>query len=408
MRTLFAIIFIFFQYSIYGQPSNLDTLNLRLLEATEDSFKILILNKIGVHHYYTKTPEKGRPFHEQALELAQKREYKKQIGKTLYYLGYLDYAKNEDSLAILKFERAETIYDQIEDADGIVRTSRVLGRMARERGDYTASFDYFNKAEIYIPKLPKKSASLGRLTLYEIGGLYWVSQDFEKAANYYFDYLKWAEEDKDSIDIGFGLRNIGWALYNKGDLEKSLLYLRRAYNFDTKYSKDGRDAAFCARNLSNCFLDLAQLDSAEWYARKFHDYFKNIENKTHLSSSYQILGKIAFAKKNRQLGFEYLDKALTAVEETGQRSNILNSLGDLGIYYHQYGNCDKAITLLEPILKEAQQLKKFAFVANVANILAECHEQKGNYNKSITYYKVQLNFKDSMNYLAASRRGIPP
>ncbi len=404
MRTLFVLIFIFFQHSFYGQSTNLDTLYLKLSEAVEDSSKIMILNKIGVHHYYTKTPEKGRPFHEQALELAQKRKYKKQIGKTLYYLGYLDYKKNEDSLAILSFERAKAIYDQIEDADGIVRTYRILGRMARERGEYTASFDYFNRAEIYIPKLPKKSASLGRITLYEIGGLYWVSQDFERAADYYFDYLKWAEEDKDSIDIGFGLRNIGWVLYNKGDLEKSLLYLQRAYIFDSKYSNDGRDAAFCARNLSNCFLDLAQLDSAEWYAIKFHDYFKSIENKTHLSASYQILGKIAFAKKNQDQGFEYLHKALTTYEEIGQRPNILNSSGDLGVYYHQYGNCDKAIALLEPIIKESQQLKKFDFVANAANILAECYEQRGNYNKSIAYYKVQLSFKDSLKIAEESQK----
>ncbi len=389
---------------LLGQPTNLDTLNLRLSEATEDSSKIQILNKIGVHYYYTKTREKGRPFHQQALELAQKRGYQKQIGKTLYYLGYLDYAKNADSLAIIKFEQAKSIYDQIEDADGIVRTYRILGRMARERGDYADAFDYLNEAEFYIPNLPKTSASLGRLTLYEIGGLHWATKNFESAASYYFDYLKSAEEDEDSIDIGFGLRNIGRSLYYRGDLEKSLYYLRRAYQFDSNFSKDGRDVAYCARNLANCFLDLGQLDSAGWYAQKFHDYFKPLDDNSQLSSSYSILGKIAFAKDYSELGFDYLNKSITASEKTGYRTSILEAYGDLGYYYHQYGDCDKAIRVLEPLMEEAQQLKMIGFVAHVANILAECHQRNGKYDKSISYYKVQLRFNDSLKVAEESKK----
>jgi len=249
--------------------ARIDSLLTQLPKAKDDTNKVNLLNDISFTYYYIK-PDEGIKFGKQALELANKLNWKKGVAHANHRIGSNYIFKSDYSKSLEYLFSALTKFKELKDNNGIARVFSNIGIIYSDLGDYSKALDYGLKAlkinEDIGEKLgaSKNMNSIGLIYLSQdddskaldyyfralkiveainakdnkasilnsIGNVYIYQKNYKKALNYYSISLKIDEEFGDKIGISNECGNIGITYAYQNDYSKALEWIGKALKLD--------------------------------------------------------------------------------------------------------------------------------------------------------------------------------
>jgi signal transduction histidine kinase len=333
---------IFFQQS-FAQPNRIiDSLMTALKITVEDSSRIRILNALGTSLIRTAQYDQAFKYANEALALAQKRNFKKGMAAAYNTIGSINSNQGNYSVAMENFQTSLTIRKEIKDTTGIAATYSEIGEVYSRTGNYPDAMNNilislrlaekiddkkriarcYEQLGIILSRQKKFSEALKdhleALRIRErikdrpgiaasstnVGLIYGMLDNDKEALNNHFIALKIREETGEKSEIAVCHQNIGLIYAKQEKLSEAL----ENFSISLKINKDIRDrrsTAFCLANIGKIFLKLNQPVEARQYLVEGLAISKDIGNKEHAKDIYYSLSKLDSAAENNQQALTY-------------------------------------------------------------------------------------------------------
>lgn len=279
-----------------------------------------------------------------------------------------------------------------------------------------------------------------------LGLLYTLGGDYSSALKFETNSLKYTILTGDSVGMGLSYSNIGNDYHELGEYDEAYFYLTQAYRILKKKARNGNDSLYMAislHNLGRVFKELGQYDfalthfkfsqrmsesigdeegapysfdeigdvklrmkqydSALFYLQKSLALTRSILNKNPQSSIKELHPKVLHKIAKTYLRIGNYDLALLYYDSTRQLHNLTNNqfgiaeveLG-IGSVYLKQKKYSEAIEVIERALAKATALNARVLEQSCYTHLSELWEQKGDYKKSLAYYKQYKVLQDSL------------
>ena len=313
--------------------------------------EFIALNNMGLGNRYLSQYDKSLDHHLKALEISEKQQDKKNIAVTSNYIGLVYEKKGDYEKSYAYHKSSLKIREELGDKNGIAACLSNIGIVFENRGEsHNALESYFKALRI--------NEELGDIdgmstTKNNIGNVYLNLGNFEKAKEFHLASLEEAEQIGDEYQIAVSLNNIGLVYEKMTDYSKAIGYYDRSLQISQK-------------------LGIQNVIAANFF---------------NIGVIYDILGKYKKA-------LEYCSKSLVYHEEVGNKYDIAFSKNIIGGIYRKLGNLDKALGFTDESLRMAKDGDMDEIVKSNYFTYSEIFFDKGDFNKSLEYYKLYSELKD--------------
>ncbi len=339
-------LFLFLSISVQAQDKLMDSLQIELKKVKNDIDKAKILNAIADQYKYSD-PNKMVEYGNQAMQLAQKINYKIEEGNAYSNIATAniilgDYKKALDNFILSKEifeENNPSSSNKKEVAQGLAKAYGGMGIVFSEQSNYSKALQFYLKSVKIYESLNDESKCA---KLYNNIGVVYKSQhsDF-KALEYFIKAQKIQEKLKD-VNVGITLTNIANIYLKQKSLDKAFEYYDLAKNSLDK-NPNPRALGEWYNNMGLYFTAKNQNDEAVINWQNAIATFQSIDDKFGLADTYIFLGEFYLDKDKLEEALQYTDKALALATEINvleQKAIAEKLLSDI---YAKKGNSNLAL-----------------------------------------------------------------
>lgn len=228
-----------------------------------------------------------------------------------------------------------------------------------------------------------------------IAGVYQKIGNHDLAYEYHMAGLEIYEEEKDSVNIGRSLYNIGSIFFYQDNCEIAIEYYQKTLDI-CKATKSERHIFSCLTALGGAYSRLHQTDKSLDYNLRAYELGKRLGLTSRLSYAVINLGANYAAKGDTIKALEFYEEAQALNEETNDfwgQCATLRLIGDILI---QKGQFKKGYDYLMEVQKIAQQKGYRTRIKELHSSLARYYEKIGDYKQSIEHLEQYVSMKDSL------------
>lgn len=302
------------------------------------------------------------------------------LGRTYFGKGLAYFNISSHDSAILQHQKALAIYEALGEQKRMANVLNSIGANYRNLSNYPRAIDYFLEAMAKYEATG--SVNETAMTLSNIGMIYKDIEDYNHALGYYEKALKTYRQLDDKQGISKTLTNLGIAYDGLNNSDKALGYFQEA---------------------------LKMSEALDW----------QIEICTNLAE----IGIIYKDRKEFETALPYFRKALAIATELGNKRSIGTINNHIGTVLLHCSNAllekegiapanrySKALEHQVTGLKLAKENGLVYETSNSLNLISEIYEAKGDYKKSLEYYKQFVALRDSIfsekNSMEIARKGV--
>ena len=413
------------------------------LKTSVDTSKVIILVNLSVRTSKFEF-DKSHKYAIQALRLSNRLKYKKGKGDALQSIATYYKRTNNDSLAIVYYEKSLNVKQEISDSLGMSRTYNNLGLIYFNIGDFQKAVDFYSLAlkikqnlkftdtDIKIKERNKKRNDRGiGISYNNIGNVYIRWGKYEEALKFY----QKAERIFIELDFPQGLsstsNNMGLIYDNLAQftdtirLNKALSLFKQGLKVNKELNNpygiiEGHN------NIGNVYLQLANfhseltekdtiinsLDSItkmhyitkadNYYSKSLESYnewlniTKEINFEQGNAQALLAIGTLYNNTKDWKNAKKYLQESLSKLLVVNDKHNQAICYNYLGSTYLQTKEHAKALKYLEKskVLANEMGVKK----VNIDNyaLLSQVYEKENDYKNALIYFKTYIGKKDSL------------
>ena len=267
----------------------------------------------------------------------------------------------------------------------IAASHRWQGNYKTALGHYDQLYRFF-KAKEDKENIAKSGRFIGRLQMY-LGNNVLAQRHLLEVAELYDE----VGTDRQKASINNSLASF----YSNIDQEEKALasYLKALSMFEAL--NDSAGMASSNGNLGTVYTDRGDFEKAEYHLMKSLSYCSVFPTNRELGFMRDFLGNLRQAQGRLDEAYEQHLIALRYREKLSSTYNLCESKLNTGEVLIKLGRYDEAIDHLEDVLgyEEHESLNQ----QDAANkLLALAYEKKGDYAKSLTYYKAFKSISDSI------------
>jgi len=320
--------------------------------AMHDTSRIMALTSIA-YEYRNSNPDTCIAIAQKALEMSEKINFKKGIGKAWHNIGVGNFVKGKYPLALEYYQKSLKIREEIGDTRGISASLITIGVIYENQGNYALALEYYQKSLKIAEKLGDKQGISNSLN--NVGSIYYNQGNFALALEYYQKSLKIREEIGDKQGISASLNNVGIIYHEQGNYPLALEYYPKSLKIK-----------------------------------------EELGDKRGISDILNNTGLIYSEQGNYPLALEYHQKSLKIREEIGDKQGITYSLKELANVARQQQDYDKSIEYAQRSLQIAQEIRTPLEMLTASRILFETYKLKGDYAKALEYHELFKQMNDSL------------
>ncbi len=357
--TLFLFLSVFLGFS---QTKELDSLSIQLAYQNQDSLKVETSLKLIKSLYKINDYERAIKYIILSEKLSNSLNYNKGIAETTYYRALIYAQKNDYINAISSYEKAKTLFIQLNDTLNVAKVNNSIGLIEIKRGNFNKGLQYSLSAikelesrslknelrlaysnlanayyninatdkaiEFYLKALDVQELLNDTDGINQSNGqlaeLYSAKKEHRKAIEYYEKVLNGAETNNDSIR-GHVYPKLGGEYLKFNEYDKAAKYLIDGYNINIR-SKNEPDLLSALINLGDLNLHKNRLVIAEKQLLQAGDIAKRINNKNELLRQYKLMKALDSTRRKFDRAFTWqrkyydlknsLDKNTTTLETT--------------------------------------------------------------------------------------------
>ena len=243
--------------------------------------------------------------------------------------------------------------------------------------------------ELNLPKNLSKSLSfIGLANAYK--GDYKSSFDYHKLA------IEVAQEQQDSVQLGFCYNNFGRLFFDQGDLTRAYdNFIKCQEIFEAIHEEGGM--AYVYRSLSNLYKSQGDYTKALNTSLKAYELRKKIGEPRTLISSLTELGLVYSELKSKSDA----NRCFKQADSIAQKIQDFISLAEIRIGWSEFlsnnGNIMKADTLAHQAYSMVNKTSNMRLMPRVSLLMGQVHFKQEKYDEAIVYLKNVLTKAGSAN-----------
>lgn len=346
-----CLIFFILLSNVLSAQSKIDSLE-ALLPNKQGLEKVNVLNELATT-YWNVSADKGLDYANEAYQIAQDENSKKNIAKSLQNIGINHWAKGELYLALNHYQQALKIYKEINDLKG---TSSLLSNMGIVYKDLS---DYKNSLKYYLQSLKiseeHEFTDLYMKTIGNVSLLYLVQKEYSKALKYIHEAIELSNE------YGYS-----------GSMSAYINALGQIYEAQEDYIK--------ARSTFQECLELNR--------KTGNNYGTTI-------SLYNI-GNVEFQLKNYDSAISYFKESLLLSEQINDRIGVLMANKSIGLIHKEQKRFDSALVYYKKAFDLAVALHMKEEQLELFKNYSELYKSVGKFSQSLDYLEKFISLKDSI------------
>lgn len=207
------------------------------------------------------------------------------------------------------------------------------GRVYSDLNEAPISLSYFQKSLDAMDAEDINDLQLKSVIYSQMGYLYLFQYIYEEAEHSFRASYEIGIQTNDTINIFWGLRDIGTTYYWKGDYTKSLKYYKKAATIATK-SDDKKLIANISNDIAFLYNRMGSYTKAREYIQKPLNYINLLDSNSVLSSALTV-----YANTNEVDSFL---RTAHLLEKTGDAFSKKRVYDKLTKFYLDQGDLDKA------------------------------------------------------------------
>jgi signal transduction histidine kinase len=364
-RLLITLWLLFLSISLCSAQSGEIALpNEELTNSVNDTIKVNVYCALSKFYWY-RNPDSAILMADQALELARKYNFKKGIALSYVTKGVALVAKGRYPDALRCHLEALKISEELKIKGLSGNNYNNIGIVYATMGNNKKAIVYYEKA-LAIFEEYGNAAMLP--TMINIADMWSKTSGYAKAMEYNERALAISLEEKDTVNTGIILYNMGETLHKMGQDEKAMKYLQESLAISMRVH-DVEGVSYSYNLLSAIYFDQKQYNKSISYAEKSIENLTTAGNKEILLEAYHLLYKAYERKRNFQRSLYYRDKEIALKEEMfsiekEREANNLQSEYDLQLKQHEIELLEKDKSLQQKeIIRE--KFRKKTYIAGL-------------------------------------------
>ncbi|MFA7289411.1 MAG: tetratricopeptide repeat-containing sensor histidine kinase [Melioribacteraceae bacterium] len=284
-----------------------------------------VLNFLGVIYGNIGNLDSAFYYYQNALDIAKKSNKYSEIAYSLNNIGDYYYKNALYSTALEKMMEAYNIFEKINDQRGMAYALNDMGEIYRNQQDYEKALDFFDRSA-KIRSIRNDIRGLAKSYI-NIASVYVEQNLDEKALMTYYKAIDLSEKSDYLKGKSWALAGISDVFYEQGKREKALEYRFKALELDKNIeNKYGEISSYNV--IAKIYIESNLLDSAEGYLNKAEYESRNTGHLDQLLISYEYQTKLAVAKGNYKLAYDY-QKLFEELKERIYGQENKNKIADL-------------------------------------------------------------------------------
>ena len=252
---------------------------------------------------------------------------------------------------------------------------------------------YANQA-IQLAEHAGNQSKKARALLY--GGVnYWAMGDYDNSLKYYDSTLRIAEKAGDRKMTSFALNNIGMILQEEGEYAKAMNNFEQALVI-MKAQNDKVECAKIINSIGKLYTDLHKYPEALVNYQKVFDLIKNTSEQKLLLWVLNDIGEVYGQIHQPSKALDYFSQALHIARTINNPVGLARIYNNMGRVYLAQRNYVASGNSFHQALAFAQAAKAHDQVMAIWLNLSGLHEQKGDYQQALQYYKRYKKMNDTI------------
>jgi len=339
-------------YSLVAQQNKIDSLLNILKTSKADTLQVNVLNGLA-RQFLRKDSVKGFQYVEQALQVAEKIEYKKGIAETYSVIGNAYSMKNEYGNSIANYLKSLKVNEEVGDKKGIATVCSALGATYISIGNYSNALNYCLKSLKINEEYGNKIETANVYNT--IGAIYYYQLNYLKALDNFLKSLKIEEEIKNNKGMAMAYGNIGSLYGMLHDFGKALEY-----------------------NLKGLKIN------------------EELGNKEGIAWSYSNIGVSYEKLMNYPKALENHFRAFKMNRDLGDKEGMIHSYDNIGSIYMFQNKLEESSNYLNMSLNLSKEIDNKEGIRESYFSLSNLYEKKGNYKQDYVYHKLFSDIKDTL------------
>lgn len=358
---------------------------------------------------------------------------KKEFADALHALGECESENSNFTKAIFYLEKAEKIYEEIEDKKGTCETLISLGKILINKGDFQEALEINLRALKISEEMNDTKRMMGIMN--NIGFNYWNLGDNRKAFTFLSKSLDFRKKFGDDSDIAKNLNNLGIVYSAMGDFVSSLQCYKEACSIVEKLGQK-KGVSILYMNIGLLYVKLNDVEKAMEYLYKSLEINKEINYKKGLSESYVNIAMVNRLMNDFEEALQNADVSLQIAEELGDKKviafayqeifktfedkkdyvkalefgwkcyylrkdiehkqGVMESCRHLCNLFLKTGELDKVLPLINEALQICEEADFKDHRQSIYLILAEYYGKTNEHKKANDYYKLYIDSVSSL------------
>lgn len=288
-----------------------DSLLKVLQKASSDTSRAEILNRLS-RSFNDSDLKLSLDYALQALEISMKNGYTKGIAAAHENAGFSYYYQNDLEKGHYHFLKALEAFEKLKDDFWIAECCNFIGKILRQRKNFTEAERYALRSLGLMEKLGKKRHT--SIALNGLANIYYEQKKFDKALEFYRKRLVIETALGSKRGISNSLGNIGGVYMELGQIDKALHYHLLAYNYLQKEEKFASSRYFqkaagsMLSQIADLYLRKKDYGKALDYALQGLKINDRVDAGREKLTSYRVLADIYFARNNSSMARLYSQK----------------------------------------------------------------------------------------------------
>jgi PAS domain S-box-containing protein len=300
----------------------------------------------------------------------------------------IDYTRSNKLISI-----ARDYADSLDDELHLSKALFLQGKLNYAHGDFSEA------EEIFQHLLDNNQNILDNKTIAEIkhalGLTYMRFNNYNKAINLIQEALFVYEKLGDKLNIATAIKDLGIIYYYLGNENSALEEYQKALLLYREIEND-QGIAQCLNNIGMIFRLKGNYSLAIEYLEKSLELKYLLHNEPGIANTLGNLGQVYASAGDYDKALDYYNKMLAKWLEMDNVNGISEAYNYLGEVYLRMDKPNQSIDILLKGNKIASRNRLKQRLIDNYKLLSMAYEQRGNYEKALTYFKKYNISKDSL------------
>ncbi len=376
-----------------AQNPKIDSLENVLLEAgLKEQDRVDILNSLSFQ-YHRSDINKGMDYANEAFEIAKRIGYREGVGDAYHKLGVNYWEKGSLDSALVAYEEAILIYDELELIEPGVRARMNKAIIFENKNELEAALHQYARAleliELYHIE------DMGVVVSFNMGLVYNKMGNWTAAIERYFTFVDHAQRVGNPAWEASAWQSIGNAYVSLQDGINASDAFKSALSVASK-SGNKRQEADAKRGLGRVFILNEELDSAYAHFQDALAIQTELGRPPGIALNLKSLGEISQKKQRYAEALEYQVEVVNIYRSLKRPSELAMALIRVGETNLLMNNTDEAESYLTRGNRLLDSLGTLQGQYVGKELMASLYEKQGDYAKAFKYQKAYSMYKDSV------------